>query len=896
MIDKTTAGASTPPRHRAGRVPARVRHAQSLVRTFALSAALVLSACGGGGGEDASPPAGTPTFRVGGLLAGLGAGKTVVIADASGPSAAVSANGSYSLQLPAGTAYSLRIAAQPVGQTCTIANGSGTVSADVNNVSVACLDNEVPPSARTLGGSVAGLAAGQALVLQLSAGGNTQEARVTADGAFTFAQPVTGPYSISVLTQPQNQTCTVTGGQGTVDASAALPPITVACATTAYRLSGTVSGNIGVVALRNSANGDTVTVVDNGAFRFAQPVLAGMGYAVSVFDSSAGQSCSVSGGTGVATADVTQIAVVCVVDAPPPPPVVVVPGIPVLTLAYDVKTFKLSWGAIAPPAGGGAITYRVTEDPDGPGPAAATQIATGLTGTSYDRVVTGLLHTRLNATYRVQACNSAGCSALSAAQAVDLTRAIGYFKASNTGESDNFGNSVALSGDGNTLAVGAPGELSSATGINGDQGNNAATNAGAVYIFTRIGSTWSQQAYVKASNTDAGDQFGRSVALSSDGNTLAVGAERERSNATGINGDQADNAFPSAGAVYVFNRSGSTWSQQAYVKASNTFAFNWFGSSVALSNDGNTLAVGARTEGSNATGINGDQANNAFLNAGAVYVFTRSGTTWSQQAYVKASNTGGGDFFGTSVALSGDGNSLAVGAPYEGSNATGINGNQVDNSASFAGAVYVFTRSGGTWSQQAYVKASNTGADDHFGISVTLSGDGNTLAVGADGEDSNATGINGDQSNNAASNAGAVYVFTRSGGTWSQQAYVKASNTDADDYFGWGVALAGDGNTLAVGARYEDGNSTGINGDPADRTASSAGAVYVFTRSSNWSQQAYVKANNTEIADWFGASVALSGDGNTLAVGANRESSNATGINGDPANNLASEAGAVYVY
>ena len=149
---------------------------------------------------------------------------------------------------------------------------------------------------------------------------------------------------------------------------------------------------------------------------------------------------------------------------------------------------------------------------------------------------------------------------------------------------------------------------------------------------------------------------------------------------------------------------------------------------------------------------------------------------------------------------------------------------------------------------------------------------------------------------NSASFAGAVYVFTRSGGTWSQQAYVKASNTDADDYFGWGVALAGDGNTLAVGARYEDGNSTGINGDPADRTASSAGAVYVFTRSSNWSQQAYVKANNTEIADWFGASVALSGDGNTLAVGANRESSNATGINGDPANNLASEAGAVYVY
>ena len=209
----------------------------TLTRTWLLGFAVALAACGGGGGDD--PPVNTPSFRVGGQLAGLGAGKTVVIADASGPSAAVSANGSYSLQLPAGTAYSLRIAAQPVGQTCTIANGSGTVTADVNNVSVACLDNEVPPSARTLGGSVAGLAAGKALVLQLSAGGNTQEARVTADGLFTFAQPVTGPYSISVLSQPQNQTCTVTGGQGTVDASAALPSVTVASATTGYRLSGT---------------------------------------------------------------------------------------------------------------------------------------------------------------------------------------------------------------------------------------------------------------------------------------------------------------------------------------------------------------------------------------------------------------------------------------------------------------------------------------------------------------------------------------------------------------------------------------------------------------------------------------------------------------------------------
>ena len=543
---KTAARAPVPSTGTAPAQSAHSRLGRRLARSWLLGLVLGVAACGGGD----APPAGTTTYNVGGQLAGLGVGKTVVIADASGPSAAVSANGSYSLQLPAGTAYSLRIASQPAGQTCTITNGSGTVSADVTNISVACLDNEAPTDARPVGGSVAGLGVGKTLVLQLSAGGALQEASVTADGPFAFAQPVAGPYSITVRSQPLNQSCTVSGGQGSVAAGAPLPAISVTCATSAYRLSGTVSGNIGVVALRNTANGDTATVVDNGTFAFAQPVLAGATYSVTVFDSSAGQTCTVAGGSGFALADVSAITVTCVVDAPPPPPPVAVPAVPTLTLAYGVKTFKLGWGAIAPPAGGGAITYRVTEDPDGAGPQAATQIATGLAGTSYDRVVTGLLHTRLNATYRVQACNSAGCSALSAAQAVNLTQSIGYFKASNTG--GLFGHSVALSGDGNTLAVGTNLEDSNATGVNGNQADNSASDSGAVYVFTRSGSSWSQQAYVKASNTEANDNFGISVALSADGNTLAVGAYGEDSNATGINGNQADNSASSSGAVYVY--------------------------------------------------------------------------------------------------------------------------------------------------------------------------------------------------------------------------------------------------------------------------------------------------------------------------------------------------------
>ncbi len=152
-----------------------------------------------------------------------------------------------------------------------------------------------------------------------------------------------------------------------------------------------------------------------------------------------------------------------------------------------------------------------------------------------------------------------------------------------------------------------------------------------------------------------------------------------------------------------------------------------------------------------------------------------------------------------------------MGATYEDSDAKVIGGNENNNSAADAGAVYVFSRSETTWNQQAYVKASNTDAGDHFGSSVSLSSDGNTLAVGARGEASKAKGIiDGDEDNNEASNAGAVYVFSRSETTWTQQAYVKARNTDASDEFGFRVSLSSDGNTLAVGAIFEGSNATGI--------------------------------------------------------------------------------------
>ncbi len=260
-----------------------------------------------------------------------------------------------------------------------------------------------------------------------------------------------------------------------------------------------------------------------------------------------------------------------------------------------------------------------------------------------------------------------------------------------------------------------------------------------------------QQAYIKASNPDVEDLFGYGAAIS--GDTVVIGAHWEDSDADGVDGDQGDNSASSAGAAYVFVRNGTTWSQQAYLKAFNSDAGDEFGRRLSICGD--TIVVGSHEEDSGATGVGGDESDNSAADAGAVYVFVRNGTTWSQQAYLKASNTDPGDRFGQSASICGD--TIVVGAPHEDSPATGINGNQTVNGASGAGAAYVFVRSGTTWSQEAYLKASNTDPIDWFGLSVSVSGD--TIVVGAPGEDSAATGVNGDQNDDGTPYAGAAYVF-----------------------------------------------------------------------------------------------------------------------------------------
>jgi hypothetical protein len=412
-----------------------------------------------------------------------------------------------------------------------------------------------------------------------------------------------------------------------------------------------------------------------------------------------------------------------------------------------------------------------------------------------------------------------------------------------------------------------------------------ATLIGLIVLAAQTSSTsaWKQIGYIKASNAAEGDQHGYAIALSGDGNTLAVGAPMNSSLGAGINdsrSSKADDSAYSSGAVYVYVRDGNSWRQQALIKASNAGANDQFGNAVALSADGNTLAVAAVFEDGSATGINGKQEDNSMEQSGAVYVFSRKGTAWSQQAYVKASNTGerdDGDTFGYTIALSDDGNTLAVGAPSEDGGSSGLNGNQRDNSAIGAGAVYVFVRAASSWSQQAYMKPGLARPNQLFGYSVALSSNGDTLAAGAFDEDMG---------------RGAVFVFTRQGGAWSQQTRMQASNAERGDSLGAWVAISDDGNTVAAGALDEDSFLTGVNpgtqGANDQQTDTSAGAVYVFTRSGNtWSQQAFIKALNTDKEDWFGARVALSGDGNTLVGGAPNEDGN---------NESAGESGAAYVY
>ncbi len=364
-----------------------------------------------------------------------------------------------------------------------------------------------------------------------------------------------------------------------------------------------------------------------------------------------------------------------------------------------------------------------------------------------------------------------------------------------------------------------------------------------------------QRAYLKASNAGTGDNFGGAVNEGGIGAYPLTGVSVAVSDDTVVVGAPMKdiNAATNSGAAYVFVKAADgTWSQQAYLKAVTPVANEWFGWSVAISGD--TIAVGAPFGG------------------GAVYVFQRTGSSWTQQAEIRRSMFK----FGYSVAI--DGNTLLVGSPEE---------TQAFNTR---GAVLVYNRAGSAWTLGQTLTAPSPGDYDQFGFAVAISGE--AAAIGAPGEDSSSRAINQNPTNNGAEDAGAAYVFRRSSGVWTHEAYLKASNADPLDLMGWSVAISGD--TVLVGAPFEDSLSSGIGGSDANG-GDSVGAAYVFVRTGGvWSQQAYIKAANPGNDHYFGLSVALSGNG--ALVGAFMEDGGSSGVDGSYLPQSKEDSGAAYLF
>ncbi len=358
--------------------------------------------------------------------------------------------------------------------------------------------------------------------------------------------------------------------------------------------------------------------------------------------------------------------------------------------------------------------------------------------------------------------------------------------ANDTSANDNFGGSVAISGD--TALIGTGGD---------DEGGSG---SGSAYVFVRSGSSWSQEAKLIASDAAEYDRFGGSVAIS--GDIALIGAHFD------IDGGVH------SGSAYVFVRIGTSWSQEAKLIASDAAASDSFGGSVAIS--GETALIGS----------SGDDDGGS--SSGSAYVFVRTGGSWLQEAKLTASDAAAADFFGVSVAISGE---------------TALIGAYADDDVDLnSGSAYVFTRTGTSWGEEVKLTASDVSAYNYFGRTVALSGDTSFIGgmkgmyvfertgsswsqdaklIASDAEFLDTVALAGDVALIGAKNddhkgmsSGSAYVFVRNGSSWSEKAKLTASDAAEYDTFGNSVALSGD--TALIGAHQDDDGG------------GSSGSVYIF--------------------------------------------------------------------
>lgn len=366
----------------------------------------------------------------------------------------------------------------------------------------------------------------------------------------------------------------------------------------------------------------------------------------------------------------------------------------------------------------------------------------------------------------------------------------------------SFGNSVDISADGRTAVIGANNDL-----------DLYGTSVGSAFVFTESGGTWHQQTTL-VPETDPPDDYGESVAVSSDGRTAIVGAPRDDNS----NGE-------SAGSAFIFTQSDGSWQKQAKVVAGDGDDEDLFGQSVAISDDGSTAVVGALA----------DEDPHGEL-AGSAYVFTESSGNWHEQAKLVADDGEDADFFGFSLAVSGDGSTVIVGAVGD------------KNSSGYSrGAVYVFESNGGWQQQSVLIPADVDDLLSEFGSTVAVSRDGRTVMIGA------AEGVDQNQIS-----TGSAYVFTKSGRRWQEQAKLLADDGKEFDEFGATISVTNAGGTVIIGAPRDE-NPNGV----------AAGSAYVFTQAvGGWQQRAKLRPEDGRPGDEFGSALAVSGDGGTALIGA----------------------------
>jgi hypothetical protein len=394
--------------------------------------------------------------------------------------------------------------------------------------------------------------------------------------------------------------------------------------------------------------------------------------------------------------------------------------------------------------------------------------------------------------------------------------------ASDKAQNALFGYACAISGDGSRCIVGA------------HQANNS---RGKAYVFIRSGTTWTQEYILDdgiAGNAEY--SFGVSVDIDNTGTRVVIGAYYYTSEG---------GSPPYAGRVYVYVRSGTTWARETILYANDAAASDYLGFSTSMTSDGSRVVAGAY--GADPYTIS---------TAGKAYIFTRSGTTWSQEAILIASDADYQDNFGYSVDISGNGTRCIVGAFT-----ANIGG------SSDAGKAYIFSRSGSTWTQEAILnEGAFISANNYFGCSVSISNDGSRCIVGATISDLGGV-----------INAGAAYIFIRSGTTWTQEAKLTANDAAASDQFGSSVCISNDSTMVIVGANIAD--SSGV---------ANCGKVYAFTRTgSTWTQVNIYTASNKAQNDGFstGASIDISDNKNYIVIGA--YSANPSGLN---------DAGSAYIF